>query len=271
MAGRSERIPAPILETFKSKLENEWKHHACRLHDINSDECHRINGDYGGGNTYCCTKAFYDTDKIVDWMLLRNGQSEQHETNAAALLSAAQDSYLHMRHEPGRSKASDLGKGGRDCYIVFAILLNLNYGFMIHTFQRFGITDGNLRNETLPSLDALKLHLQDFVQDVDKLISNFDDMRFMFQRVSMDLNMSAVYLDSQQGRWISPFCRRKLINTKGGTAQVWEVSVQEKLLSSELKERLKRSEYDDPAYGKVKHLYSLVHETQITANLYHPL
>lgn len=254
MADGSQRTLPLILETFKSNLENEWKYHACRLHDINADGCGRSNGDYGGENTYCCTKAFYDTDKIVDWMLLRNGQSEQ--TNAAALLSAAQDNYPYYRHEPSRPKASDLGKGGRDCYIVFAILLNLNHGFMIHTFQRFGITDGNLRNETLPSLDALKLNLQGHVQDVDKLISDFDNMRFMFQRVSMDLNMSAVYLDSQQGRWISPFCRRKLINNKGGTAQVWEVSVQDKLLSPELKERLKRSEYEDPTYGKVIILHS---------------
>ncbi|KAK7920892.1 hypothetical protein PG985_008914 [Apiospora marii] len=196
-------------------------------------------------------------------MLLRNGQSEQHETNAAALLSAAQDSYLHLRHEPGRSKASDLGKGGRDCYIVFAILLNLNCGFLIHTFQRFGITDGNLRNEILPSLDALKLNLQGFVSDVDKLIREFDDIRFMFQRVSLDLNMSAVYLDSQQGRWVSPFCRRKLINAKGGTAQVWEVSVQDELLSREIKERLKRSEYDDPTYGKC---YSMALKTFTSEN-----
>ncbi|KAK8134175.1 hypothetical protein PG984_006187 [Apiospora sp. TS-2023a] len=262
MAERSQRPRAPILDTFKSKLENEWKYHACRLHDVNnSDGCCRNNGGYGGWNTYCCTKAFYDSDKTVTWMLLSNGQSEQ--TNAAALLNAALDSYPYMINEPSRPKASDLGKGGRNCYIVFAILLNLNHGFVIHIFQRFGITDANLRNELLPSIDALKHSLQDFVRDVDKLINNFDDMRFMFQRVSMDLNMSEVYLDSQQGRWVSPFCRRKLINTKGGTAQVWEVSVQDELLSSDLKERLKRSEYEDPAYGKC---YSMALKTFTSEN-----
>ncbi|KAK7948477.1 uncharacterized protein PG986_009363 [Apiospora aurea] len=236
-----------VLENFKSKLENDWKYHACRLHRTNSDSC-RTNDEDAGRNMYCCTKTFYDTGEIVDWMLLKKEQSEQ--TNAAALLSAAQDSYHVMRNEPGRSKASDLGKDGRNCYIVFAILLNLDCGFLIHHFQRFNITDGNLRNETLPSLDALKHELQGAVQDVDRLISNFDDMRFMFERVKMDLNMSAVYLDSHQGRWVSPFCKRQLINTKGGTAEVWQVAVQDRILTSELKDRLKRSEYDDPQYGK---------------------
>ncbi|KAK8077667.1 serine/threonine protein kinase [Apiospora saccharicola] len=261
MAERLHRTRAPILETFKSNLESEWKYHACRLHDTNSDGCHRMNGDYGGRNTYCCTKDFYDTDKIVDWMLLSNGQPEQ--TNAAALLSAAQDSAPSMLNEPSRPRARDLGRNGRDCYIVFAILLNLDYGFLIDIFQRFGIIDRNLPNETLPCPDAFKLDLQRYVQDVDKLISDFDNMRFMFQRVSIELNMSAVYFDSQQGRWVSPFCRRKLINTKGGTAQVWEVSVQDRLLTRELKESLKRSEYDDPVYGKC---YSMALKTFTSEN-----
>ncbi|KAK8006643.1 hypothetical protein PG991_012940 [Apiospora marii] len=261
MAERGQQARAAILEAFKSKLDVDWKYTACRFHSANSEGCVRANGDIGEGDIHCCTKSFYNTVEIVNWMRLKTGQSEQ--TNAVALLSAAQDNHRHMRNEPGRLKASDLGKGDRHCYIVFAILLNLDCGYLIHTFQRFNITDGALQNQRLPNLDALKEELQRYVSGVDMLVSKFDDARFMFQHVPIDLNMSAVYSDRGRGRWISPYCRRQLINNKGGTAQVWQVSMQDKILSPGLKERLRRSEFDDPEFGKC---YSMALKTFTSEN-----
>ncbi|KAK8038980.1 hypothetical protein PG993_007391 [Apiospora rasikravindrae] len=256
-----EPARAQILGLFKSKLENEWKYYACRIHDANSKRCLRADSETGEWATHCCAKAFYHTDEIVRWMLFKDGRSGQ--TNLAALLAAAMDSVHHMRDQPGRLKSSDLGKGDRRCYVVFAILLNLDCGSLIHTFQRFGITDGSLANERLPNLDALKEGLQGAVSDVNRLLSNFDDTRFMFQHVVMDLNTSAVYSDRQRGRWISPFCRRQLVNDKGGTAQVWQVSVQEQFVSPELKERLGRSEFEDYQFGKC---YSMALKTFAAEN-----
>ncbi|KAK8086767.1 hypothetical protein PG994_001741 [Apiospora phragmitis] len=244
MAGQTS-----ILDTFKAKLNSEWKYRACHWHNAKSQGvCLRPDSENGEWVTHCCTKYFYHTAEIIKWMLLIDGQTGQ--TNAAALLSAAQDSVYHMRNQPGRFGASDLGKGDRRCYIVFAILLNLDCGSLIHTFQRYGITDGNLSNERLSNLDTLKEELPGSASDVNKLVSNFDDMRFMFQHVVMDLHTPTVYSDRQKGRWISPFCRRQLINNKGGTAKVWQVSVQDRFLSLGLQDRLKRSEYNDPLYGK---------------------
>ncbi|KAK6824952.1 hypothetical protein PG987_012446 [Apiospora arundinis] len=255
--------PPSILETFKTKLNNDWRYHACHWHDANSKGgCLRADSESGEWVTHCCTKDFYHTSEIVKWMRQKNGKTGL--TNLSALLSAAQDSGHHLRNQPGRLKASDLGKIGRESYIVFAILLNLDCGFLIRTFQRFGITDGNLSNEGLSNLDALKEDLQQSsVSDVNKLLNMFDDMRFMFQHVVMDLNTPTVYSDRRRGRWISPFCRRQLINNKGGTAQVWQVSVQDRFLSTGLKERLKRSEYNDPVYGKC---YSMALKTFTSEN-----
>lgn len=248
----SPQADPSILDTFKTKLKNEWTYHACHRHNANSKEgCLRADSESGEWVTHCCTKDFYNTSEIVTWMLLTDGQTGQ--TNLSALLSAAQDqdSGHDMRNQPGRLKAIDLGKAGRESYIVFAILLNLDCGSLIHTFQRYGITDSNLSNERLSNLEALEEQLQTSVLDVNKLLTSFDNMRFMFQHVIMELNTAAVYSDRVRGRWISPFCRRQLINNKGGTAQVWQVSVQDRFLSQGLKERLKRSEYIDPVYGKV--------------------
>ncbi|KAK8862219.1 hypothetical protein PGQ11_008454 [Apiospora arundinis] len=255
--------PPSILETFKTKLNNDWRYHACHWHDANSKGgCLRAGSESGEWVTHCCTKDFYHTSEIVKWMRQKNGKTGL--TNLSALLSAAQDSGHHLRNQPGRLKASDLEKIGRESYIVFAILLNLDCGFLIRTFQRFGITDGNLSNEGLSNLDTLKEDLQQSsVSDVNKLLNMFDDMRFMFQHVVMDLNTPTVYSDRRRGRWISPFCRRQLINNKGGTAQVWQVSVQDRFLSTGLKERLKRSEYNDPVYGKC---YSMALKTFTSEN-----
>ncbi|KAK7977786.1 hypothetical protein PG988_005276 [Apiospora saccharicola] len=261
MAEREQQARATILKAFKSKLDTDWRCTACRFHSANSEGCVRANGEIGGGDTHCCTKSFYNTAGIVCWMRLKTGQSEQ--TNAVALLNAALDSIRHMRNEPGRPKAGGLDKGDRHCYIVFAILLYLDFGHLIHTFQRFGITDGALQNQRLPDLDGLKEELQSYVPDADTLISKFDDARFMFQHVPIDLNMSMVCSDRGRGRWISPYCKRQLINNKGGTAQVWQVSMQDKILSPGLKKRLGRSEFDDPEFGKC---YSMALKTFTNEN-----
>ncbi|KAK8107550.1 uncharacterized protein PG998_009563, partial [Apiospora kogelbergensis] len=192
----SPQADPSILDTFKTKLKNEWTYHACHRHNANSKEgCLRADSESGEWVTHCCTKDFYNTSEIVTWMLLTDGQTGQ--TNLSALLSAAQDqdSGHDMRNQPGRLKAIDLGKAGRESYIVFAILLNLDCGSLIHTFQRYGITDSNLSNERLSNLEALEEQLQTSVLDVNKLLTSFDNMRFMFQHVIMELNTAAVYSD----------------------------------------------------------------------------
>ncbi|KAK8094295.1 hypothetical protein PG997_000980 [Apiospora hydei] len=200
----SKQDNVSILDNFKAKLTSEWKYRACHWHNAKSQGgCLRADSENGEWVTHCCTKEFYHTAEIIKWMRLEDVQTRQ--TNLAALLSAAQESVHHLRNQPGRLGADDLGRGDRRCYILFAILLNLDCGSLIHAFQRCGITDWNLSNERLSNLDTLKEELQGSIPDVNKLLSNFDDMRFMFQHVVMDLHTPTVYSDRQRGRWISPF------------------------------------------------------------------
>ncbi|KAI1453403.1 hypothetical protein F4805DRAFT_377169 [Annulohypoxylon moriforme] len=220
-----ERTASPgpsqtALHIFHHNLANKWKSRAY------------------------CGRQYYRTIEIIKWMLRKD--TAEPTTNVGLLLTEVyhQSSSLHL---PSSWMISD---GDGRCLTVFAILLELNYGHLIDVFQRYNITDQRLPTREIPDTRLLENDLRKGgIKDTEHFWGCFLDKMWLYYPCVLDFGMRTTFLDPDRGRWIMPFCKRQRINMKGGTAQVWEVAVQESLVPRKLAMEAGRSEYRDNEHG----------------------
>lgn len=226
MADSTSATPmsAKISDIFNHKLQNEWKLKAC------------------------CGREYYLTGEIVKWM--RRNDTNMQTINAGLLIAEAYEgNYVHY------PSSATIANGEDRCLVVFAILLELRYGHLIDDFRRYSITDKRLPVRVVSEIEPLLSYLKKKEQIQDKLEfwDRFQERMWLYCPCSLELGMRSTFLDPVHGRWIMPFCERQRINMKGGTAQVWEVAVQESLVSLKLAAAVGRSKYKDATRGTVSY------------------
>lgn len=191
-----------------------------------------------------CGREYYRTSEIVRWMLHRD--SAESKSNVELLLAEVYHQSKSLRHP----SFEQISNGDDCCLVVFAILLELNYGHLIDVFQRSKIVD-----KRLPMHDGLfTIHLENKlresgIEDAKSFSECFLEKTWLYCPCRVEFGMHNTFLDPGHGRWIMPFCKRQPINMKGGTAQVWEVAVQESLVDRKLAMAAGRSAYQDKEHG----------------------
>ncbi|KAI1101815.1 hypothetical protein F4804DRAFT_314785 [Jackrogersella minutella] len=216
----SRRKSLTTLDVFRHKLTNEWKFKAY------------------------CGREYYHSRKIVEWMLYQG--DKEPATNVGLLLTEAYQRIGSIHHH----SSWKISKEEDRCLIVFAILLEIGYGHLIDVFQRHGIIDKRLPTRDRSDTEYLEKDLErKGVYNTKQFWERFQERMWLYYPCPLDLGMRTTFRDPDRGRWIMPFCKRQRINMKGGTAQVWEVAVQESLVPRKLAITTERSEYKDNEHG----------------------
>jgi hypothetical protein len=190
--------------------------------------CQRVN--YKGSVFY------HPVEDIRNWLLASN---EQNVSNAGLLLHYSYPASIFALTRP-----EDIS----NALLVFAILLKLGCGHLIHVFCQVihdGALDASFRREDLHN--DVRRSMLPHPHDI---VDQFERCRWSFCPVKIEdiCHNTKAYLG---GRWILPFCRRELIG-EGGTAFVHGVLLQKDIVPERLQNDLLRGhEYQDPRFGEV--------------------
>ncbi|KAF2811553.1 uncharacterized protein BDZ99DRAFT_518812 [Mytilinidion resinicola] len=213
-----------LCERFKDKLATEWKREAA---------C---------GAEYKDKQFFIDTDRLTKWMLRQD--TDKRSTHAAILLLEAYHRNHREIFQPAFSNL--IFTGDNRCILVFSILLTLDKGDLVDIFQKAKIVDKNLEfAHTFYKELEEDLKMKN-IQDAARIITEFEKAKWSYCPAPVRMDMEEKF---HGGKWILPFCRRQSINTKGGTAEVYQVSLQEDLVPDDMKKVIWRSKYVDKDYG----------------------
>ncbi|KAI1775401.1 hypothetical protein F4818DRAFT_48219 [Hypoxylon cercidicola] len=224
MEGASSTTAMPaganILNIFLHKLNTEWKSKAC------------------------CGREYYRTNDILKWM--RSTDPNKQTSNTSRLLVEAHEAHRTTLKIP---TSDEIDNQDSCCLKIFAILLELGCGHLIHAFQRYRIDDKNLPD--LPNTEPLERDLMSkgHISNAKDFWERFQEKMWLYPCTLVN-HMTSAFLDPGRGRWIMPFCKRQRVNHKGGTASVWEVAVQESLVPLGLAVRVSRSVYEDNDHGR---------------------
>lgn len=208
----------PLCETFKDLLKNQWT------------------------QTAVCGSRFVNVKGLTRWMERRD--TNKPIANAGLLLvEVYQAEFFPLRTD-------DILNGRDRCILVFSILLELDYGHLIDTFRRAHVVDSNL---SLPISYFKDKDLQASLErrgvpDAGRLIEKFTDIKRSYCPVEIEKGMSESLL---RGDYVLPFCKRKEVNDKGSTAQVYQILVPEDLVGEKLKEAISESRIVDKEFGPV--------------------
>lgn len=200
-----------------------------REFDKTLQKCRRKN--YRGHDFY------HPVDDIKKWMLAVSGHN--NIPNSARLLQAVFTTNIFAATGPNEI---------RNALILFAILLKLDCGHLIHIFQQH-FHDDSL-DAVLPAVLNNELESSGLEYPGD-ILEQFDQERWAFcpaKIEDMHNHTKALY----GGHWILPFCKRERIN-EGGTATVDKVLVEEDLVPKELKRALEGNEFTDKEFGSVSY------------------
>lgn len=215
--------------------------------------CHQ---DCESADSCCCTQTFVHVDELVRWMKRSDtGDSNQSTdntsnavgtSNAVRLLLELHDRTKSHRNFPFLVDSGKILDGEDSCLRVFAILLQQGYGEFIEVFQHAGINDNSLKYPITGNARQRLLEKR-FPKPE---IAEFERLKWAYLSPKLTLHMHGPF---EEHNMIMPFCRRKPVNDKGGTARVYHVAVKQCLVSDpELRKVLARSLYEDPKFGPVR-------------------
>ena len=239
-----ERRKASYRERFLSGLENEWEHAAqvaCYRQCEPPEKC-------------SCKRRFVHTAEVEQWMR-RHDSNDSEQANAAIpnagrLLMEIHDQIIDHLSAPFPVDWKPILDGENRCVLVFSILLEQEYGHLIDLFQSARVYDKFLDSTGRDYEERLrkKLHEKN-IPDVDEVIRKFERAKWAYTSPQLTLHMEENF---EGGDFVLPFCRRNVINEKGGTASVYQVAVQEQfIVDPDLKKALAKSLYRDRDFGRV--------------------
>lgn len=189
-----------------------------------------------------CGRPYVLVAKLTEWLMAKVG-SGSNITQAGRLLLAA----YRNRRQPGRPISVEQFSGEDRCLLVFCILLRLGSGELVDTFQRHDIVDRRLPI----SLLNLRRDLETAgLPNAKQLVTDFDKIQWRFCPVRFDLHLSRRFHRNK----IIPICKKEEINSKGGTAGLWQIAVQEEFVVGKLKDAVSSSRFnangpnDEPDY-----------------------
>jgi hypothetical protein len=172
---------------------------------------------------------------------LRSKDDFDHNTTPAKRLLKAAYRRRH-EYEPVPISYDSLKPGGSSCLLVFCILLLLDYGDLVHCFQREGKVDNIL---PIP-LYTLRIILDEYRQgvgmseeDADRLAAQFNKKQWRFCPAIFETGYPRNFGKDR----VLPFCVKEIINFKGGTASLWQVEVLEEFVGPQLRKKVPNSRY----------------------------
>jgi hypothetical protein len=172
-------------------------------------------------------------------------QSNERTSNAVRLLDELHDKTKSHRQFPFPVDFRNILEGEEACLLVFAILLERDWGELIELFQDAGINDKSLgypiRDDQMQQLVERRAP--------PEIIRDFERLKWDYLPPHLTFQMKGRF---EGHNVVMPFCRRKPVNDKGGTARVYHVSVKEIFIDDPgLRSVLAKSLYNDPEYGQV--------------------
>lgn len=189
-------------------------------------------------------KVFYNPNQVREWML--KCDSPQSANNATKLLAA------NTSNDFDQIRAEQL----QDYMLVFATLVHpeVRLGRYMLSFMRLRFHDKALEHDHI-NYETLRRLPPDHRPD-DASLEAFEKWRWAFVPVNIELHMDH-YLPIE--RVILPFCRRDPVAYKqGGTSTVNCFTIQEDLLSPNVKERIEHSRHFDKEFRWVRELQERV-------------
>ena len=230
------------LEKFSHSLKNHWTYSAkvaCYQDCKSPEEC-------------SCRKRFVHAAEVVRWMN-RKESSDSVESNDAIPNAGRLLNEIHKDMKNISSlflvDSKQILEGPHRCVLVFGILLEQDYGHLIKLFQSAGIFDRILAESAFRKESLRNKLLEKGILDVDKIIERFEKAKWAYLSPELTLHMEGIF---EGDDYVLPFCRRKRVNDKGGTAAVYHVLVQKQfVVDPDLQQALEKSLIQDPDYGDV--------------------
>lgn len=211
-----------LCDRFKSMLENNWTRSA-------------TSGKYK------------DTSKILEWM--KSVEAGTKASNAELLLREV------FERSQARTFPPTIESTGEDsCYLVLSALLEINNEELFDFFRELKITDKSLEHAHFHYGYLRKDLITAGFTDAKDIIDRFDAIRWSYLPPKFHLGFDERL---HGGKWILPFCRREAITEKGGTAQLWQVAIQEDHVQKDLRRSIDPSRFWDETFGWVSSLQRL--------------
>lgn len=187
-----------------------------------------------------CGRSYVLVEQLTKW--LKSKRPETNTTQASNLLSATysrrQPQHQFLPITPRQLETDE------ECrLIIFSILLKLELGHLIHYFQRWGRFDTHLPID----LQLLKPKFKGLMSrcDADKLLTSFEEAQWSFCPARFKLDMGREFDRNE----VIPICGKEMINAKGGTAQLWQIKIQEEFVGPDLRDVAQSAKFVDKKFG----------------------
>lgn len=217
----SSSVTCNLQQTFQHKLQKDWKRRTA------------------------CGRFYVDTNSLVAWM--NESETDNNLSNAGRLLIE-----VYPRNSPrGRTLVSpstkDISSVEDRALLVFGILLELGHGDLIDLFQRSKIIDKDLSTSQVYRNQLQYELASNGVPDPIGIIDKFERAKWSFCPAIIRNGKSERFINGT----ILPYSKRDRVNEKGGTAEVWQVLLQEDVMKQDLKEAIKGSRFKHKEFGWV--------------------
>ena len=187
-----------------------------------------------------CGRDYVLVERLSEWMESR-WRSHRPETPAGLLLKAA----YRDRKEMGYPIELESVCSGEDrCLLVFSILIVCGFGKFIDKFRSRDIVDRHL------PMTLVQLRKEIGAMKIDngyELADSFDSLQWQFFPVKFEFDSQKAYPRNR----ILPICKKEIINKKGGTAQLYQVAVQQEFVGQSLRNSVPSSLYHEEEFGPV--------------------
>ena len=181
-----------------------------------------------------CRRSFVFVEELKKWLL------DPDHTRVGDLLIAA---YAGQLLPP--PNISGINSIESDCsLLVFSILLSIHHGHLLDIFSR------NINDRDLPTEHAGEARIQKFldrehIPNAEEVARKFAQTKWSFCAPVFDLRTGHDYGTEV----VLPIHKRRLMNDKGGTANLWEISVPEEFVSKKLRKAVADSRFLDKELG----------------------
>jgi hypothetical protein len=183
-----------------------------------------------------CGRSFVFVEELKKWLL------DLDYNRVGDLLNEAYAGHA-LLPAPNISEHISIGS---DCsLLVFSILLSIRQGHLIHIFIRKDIVDRNLRTEQAAEAHIRKFLEREHIQDAAEVARKFAQTKWSFCAPVFDLRMGHDYGTEV----VLPIHKMRSMSDKGGTANLWEISVPEEFISEKLRKAVADSRYWDKKLG----------------------
>jgi len=195
-AAEAERLDSP-MERFQRKLDGLTKQAACH-------------------------RSFVFIEELKQWL------SDPDHTRVGDLLNAAYAGHALM---PAPNISRNISMESDCSLLVFSILLSIGQGHLIDIFIRKDIVDRHLATEHAGEARIKGFLEWEGITDAAEVARKFVQAKWSFCAPVFDLRTGHDYGTDV----ILPIHKMRSINDKGGTANLWEISVPEQFVSKNLR------------------------------------